>query len=105
MAFPLVGKELVESFFGMSPKQKTSHPVSVNKLRAKDEKFDKSRGTTFVSFAKIAQDTFIDSALSGFSDYPMITEEAEPSLAQEPPHHAHPQLFARDMNQRFCNFQ
>lgn len=36
--------------------------------------------------------TFIDSALSGFSDYPMVTEEAGFSLLQEPPHRAQPQF-------------
>ena len=53
------------------------------------------RGTTFIPLDKFGA-TFIDSALSGFSDYPMITEEAGLSLTQEPPHQAHPSILGTE---------
>ena len=54
-----------------------------NKLCYRDE--ISSRGTTLVPAINKLADAFIDSALSGFSDYPMITEEAGLPLMQKPP--------------------
>jgi len=48
---------------------------------------------------------FTDSAISGFSSYPMITEEAGLPLTQKPSHRAQPLACTRDPSQRFYGFQ
>ena len=61
--------------------QKTSRLYGVTKLRNRDEK--SSRDTT-PNYSAIAK-SLINSALSSFINYPMITEEAGFPLSQKPP--------------------
>lgn len=67
----------------------------------RDEKC--SRGTTQIP-AILAGALLTPPALAGFSNYPMITEEAELTLMHKPSRRAQPLIFTRDPSQRFYNF-